>query len=535
MVVSVPEMFVKVSTEDIKRFGLDKIKDFCVSKSVFDNMSKSFKELKPENLFDQKRFQTDNNHLSGHVLSLDHFMKHSKSFDHYEKVFEPDLKQSDFCFKPYDLFARTEDKSFVENFPRHDLLTDDFLASTCLLKEPRKFQEPKLHQSDIRFKILKSANISEFELDCLCAENVSKRVGLFFDDILVYNTFFDKPAAQLKLEIIDSKCVNLILDDIWVCNIFFDMHNRWRNHTVLCFGDILVYNSFFDMITHLTCPKEAEKGTCEKRVYKDQSTSDESLAKLEMQQENFESCIAARFDIGAVQGSYLNNHKELISKLDCHGNLTHQGLTSNWNHVQSFSGKRVMGSTSRVILCVLCLNFSEFRTSQSYLWRPGEHAKVSDHIFSNSFIIDYTDMMHLFLSKELCADYKEAWKQSRRKNKHEEDKRFKPTDLDQEKYPDVHGFILIKVAPPDAADKPRPSRDKFGIRLLLFDKFPCANLLCFDVSGKTDLRTNLFQEGGDDMILDSTRKWNHEPDHEELAEDATSKIAWKQEEYNFLG
>ena len=34
-----------------------------------------------------------------------------------------------------------------------------------------------------------------------------------------------------------------------------------------------------------------------------------------------------------------------------------------------------------------------------------------------------------------------------------------------------------------------------------------------------------------DMILDSTRKWNHEPDHEELvAEDATSKIAWKQEE-----
>lgn len=125
MVVSVPEMFVKVSTEDIKRFGLDKIKDFCVSKPGFDNMSKSFKELKPENLFDQKRFQTDNNHLSGHVLSLDHFMKHSKSFDHYEKVFEPDLKQSDFCFKPCDLFARTEDKNFVENVPRHDLITDN--------------------------------------------------------------------------------------------------------------------------------------------------------------------------------------------------------------------------------------------------------------------------------------------------------------------------------------------------------------------------------------------------------------------------
>src|SRR5690606_12232828 len=34
MVAFVPEMFVKVSTKDIKRFGLEKVKDFCVSNSV---------------------------------------------------------------------------------------------------------------------------------------------------------------------------------------------------------------------------------------------------------------------------------------------------------------------------------------------------------------------------------------------------------------------------------------------------------------------------------------------------------------------
>ena len=145
---------------------------------------------------------------------------------------------------------------------------------------------------------MKFANISDFELDCLCAKNDSKRVGLFFEDILVYNTFFDKPVAQLKLEFTDSECMNLILDDIWVCNIYFDMHNRWRNHAVLCFGDILVYNTFFDMITHLTCPKRAEKCTGKKRGY-----TDESLAKLEMQQSNLGSCLAANFDIGAVRGS----------------------------------------------------------------------------------------------------------------------------------------------------------------------------------------------------------------------------------------
>ncbi|WZZ27218.1 hypothetical protein YC2023_010619 [Brassica napus] len=72
-----------------------------------------------------------------------------------------------------------------------------------------------------------------------------------------------------------------------------------------------------------------------------------------------------------------------------------------------------MGSRSRVNLCLLCLNFSEFRTSQSYLWRPGEHAKP-------------------------CTDYDEALKHTRRKNKREEDKRFKPPDLNQERHQDIN-------------------------------------------------------------------------------------------------
>ncbi|WZZ14955.1 hypothetical protein YC2023_108044 [Brassica napus] len=185
------------------------------------------------------------------------------------------------------------------------------------------------------------------------------------------------------------------------------------------------------MITHLTCPKRAEKCTGKKRGY-----TDESLAKLEMQQSNLGSCLAANSDIGALRGSYLSNQKELSNKLNCNGNYTHQGLTSNWNHVQSFSNERVMGSTRRVILCLLCLNFSECRTSQSYLWRP---------------------------------DYMEALKNAKRKNKREEDKRFKLPDLSQERHHDVTCFILIKEAPPDAAYKPKPIKYNFGIILLLYD------------------------------------------------------------------
>ncbi|KAG5373948.1 hypothetical protein IGI04_042717 [Brassica rapa subsp. trilocularis] len=308
MVASVPRMFVKVSTEDIKRFGLDK--KLNQKSSLIKNVFK---------------------------IKIITFL-----------VLELELKQSDFCLKPCDSFARTEERSFVTNFHVHKLILDNSCVSAYVLNEPKK----------------------------------------------------------------------------------------WRNHAVLCFGDILVYNTFFDMITHLTCPKRAEKCTGKKRGY-----TDESLAKLEMQQSNLGSCLAANFDIGAVRGSYLSNQKELSNKLNCNGNYTHQGLTSNWNHVQSFSNERVMGSTRRVILCLLCLNFSEYRTSQSYIWRPGEHAKVTNHVFKSSFI-DYTDMMHLFLSKESCADYMEALKHAKTKNKREEDKRFKPPDLSQERHQDA-----VKVIP----------------------------------------------------------------------------------------
>ncbi|KAF3525427.1 hypothetical protein F2Q69_00048912 [Brassica cretica] len=141
------------------------------------------------------------------------------------------------------------------------------------------------------------------------------------------------------------------------------------------------------------------------------------LDHVKMQQSNLGSCLAASFDVGAVRGSYISNQKELSNKLNGNRNVTHQGLTSNWNEVQSFSNERVMGSTSRLILCLLCLNFSEFRTSQSYLWRP-----------------------------ESCADYMEDLKHAKTKNKREEDKRFKPPNLSQERHHDKRSPIPFAKA-----------------------------------------------------------------------------------------
>src|SRR5690606_26384081 len=128
------------------------------------------------------RCQNNNNNISGHVLSFDQFLKYCQRFDHCEKVKKFDLKQPDICFrKPCDSFARIKEWNYVVNILRHELVTDNSLASIHVLKEPRKLHEPKLHYFVTRFEIEKSASISEFKLDYLHSETESERVGLLFD------------------------------------------------------------------------------------------------------------------------------------------------------------------------------------------------------------------------------------------------------------------------------------------------------------------------------------------------------------------
>ncbi|KAF3610911.1 hypothetical protein DY000_02047220 [Brassica cretica] len=135
LIDSLPEMFVKISSEDVKRFGFDKVKEFRVSNSIFENMINSFQVFEPDKLSDQKRFQNGNNIHSDLVLSFDQFLEHSKSFDHLEKSFELDLQQPILCaIKSFDSFVFKEN-SFNLNSYRHALITSNLFASTCVLDE----------------------------------------------------------------------------------------------------------------------------------------------------------------------------------------------------------------------------------------------------------------------------------------------------------------------------------------------------------------------------------------------------------------
>ncbi|KAG7536947.1 hypothetical protein ISN44_As13g008740 [Arabidopsis suecica] len=164
--------------------------------------------------------------------------------------------------------------------------------------------------------------------------------------------------------------------------------------------------------------------------------------------------------------------------------------------------------------------------------------KVSVYVLKKPFIPSHTAMIRLSLSKEPNAGVKAVLKHmgsTRRRQednrfkppdvhqsneKREEDNRFKPPDLDQDKHQDLSSYILIKEAPPDGIyklklkprmdrsfqvlqhnnnkDHPTDLQGKYNIG----KGFNVTYFVSFDAD-KTDLRSNLFQLGEDDVILGS--------------------------------
>ncbi|WZZ64954.1 hypothetical protein YC2023_076324 [Brassica napus] len=155
-----PDMFVKISSLDVIRFGLEK------------------------------------------------FLKHSKGFDHFEKSLEIDLKQTDFCArKSFDSFV-FKGNGFDLSSYRHALISGDFFTSSFALNEflIKRLLEQKSLRTETGFCdldfcdfVLKSDLLSS-ETDKTWHFLRSFRdncVVLSFDDILVYNSFFDKRLEHL--------------------------------------------------------------------------------------------------------------------------------------------------------------------------------------------------------------------------------------------------------------------------------------------------------------------------------------------------
>uniref|UniRef100_A0A0D3CRP9 Uncharacterized protein n=1 Tax=Brassica oleracea var. oleracea TaxID=109376 RepID=A0A0D3CRP9_BRAOL len=127
LINSLPEIFVKISSEDVKRFGFDKVKEFRVSNSIFGNM---------------------------------------QGFDHLEKSFELGLQQPVLCArKSFDSFVFKENGFNLSSY-RHALITGSLFASTCVLDE--FMVKTLLEQKSPRVK--SDFCDSVLKLDIMCVE-----------------------------------------------------------------------------------------------------------------------------------------------------------------------------------------------------------------------------------------------------------------------------------------------------------------------------------------------------------------------------
>ncbi|KAG7572497.1 hypothetical protein ISN44_As09g008580 [Arabidopsis suecica] len=131
-------------------------------------------------------------------------------------------------------------------------------------------------------------------------------------------------------------------------------------------------------------------------------------------------------------------------------------------------------------------------------------------------------MIRLSLSKEPNVGFKAAMEHMRSTEMREEDNRFKPPDLDQDQHQDSSSFILINEGPPNeifkSKLKPTMHRPFKAFRIIqnqdytidlqgkhnLSSSFEVSDLVLSNAE-KSDLRSNPFQVGEDDVILESIK------------------------------
>uniref|UniRef100_A0A0D3EBB7 Uncharacterized protein n=1 Tax=Brassica oleracea var. oleracea TaxID=109376 RepID=A0A0D3EBB7_BRAOL len=175
--------------------------------------------------------------------------------DHLEKSFKLDLV---FCSrKSFDSFVFKENSFSLSSYG-HELITGILIASSYALDDFKvsTLLEQNSHKAETNFcgdsvlKPVHSYSESDLELNLLCPESDQVRhvLEMFYgssclEKILIYNTFFDKHDepwirnSQFELNILGSKSEKLV----HVLRLFF------RNYTITCLETLLVINSYFDV------------------------------------------------------------------------------------------------------------------------------------------------------------------------------------------------------------------------------------------------------------------------------------------------
>ena len=168
------------------------------------------------------------------------------------------MKQIDFCArKSFDSFVFKKNAFDLSSY-KHALITDNVIASSCALDDLliKKFLEHKSLETETDFCDFGICDfVLQFDLVCFESDKtwhflrsiLDNCVVLSLDDIVVYNTFFEKHLESL---IVDSQSeLNLVCSDVEQ-----DMHDLKMNTIVAYLDKILFCNVYFDVhLERLKC------------------------------------------------------------------------------------------------------------------------------------------------------------------------------------------------------------------------------------------------------------------------------------------
>ncbi|XP_033139390.1 uncharacterized protein LOC117131016 [Brassica rapa] len=186
-------------------------------------------------------------------------------------------------------------------------------------------------------------------------------VDLSVDDILVYNTFFEKclesliVVSQSELKLVCSdvdndmnvlETINVVayLDKILVCNVYFDLHlDRLKSVLLVLGNDILI----FDLNKYLSCIFDPGLSVFVLSIQERQvQPLNESTGRAQ-QPQIWRSFVVQTGNLGAsdrgsVQEGYLNSLKVFCLESNFTRKPTYQGFTEAWNRMKSFTYEEVM-------------------------------------------------------------------------------------------------------------------------------------------------------------------------------------------------
>ncbi|KAG7572496.1 hypothetical protein ISN44_As09g008570 [Arabidopsis suecica] len=480
-----PNLFVLVSAEEEKRFGLERVKEFRVSDSVLRSMLTSLVSLIPETLLKMQGLVTNEQH---EILSSLNVSKFSDITELIRARTEPMLHKT-FTKSRNHLESESNALDCKNVFKHHHKELFDSSRTFDVFS----LVFVKAHEKQVKDAIPNTRSSYAFAnpFDCGSKEHMDQawsqmkesrerkaRTYLFG----VWNwKYLRKTTAIAK----GCSTLKYYFANVYFCSILFFVSTLFPFDV----GDLDLRSNPFqakgdDMIKHEQGAEEELENELDHTPFKSIELGTTHRINLEME-----------LELGPDEAFII------------------QTSLMTWSRAN-----KMIFEVGERLMCSIQIK----ENPPDALPEQRSIPKVSAYVLKNAFNLDHTDMIRLSLSKEPNVGFKAAMEHMRSTEMREEDNRFKPPDLDQDQHQDSSSFILINEGPPNeifkSKLKPTMHRPFKAFRIIqnqdytidlqgkhnLSSSFEVSDLVLSNAE-KSDLRSNPFQVGEDDVILESIK------------------------------